>query len=493
MLTVRIRLAVLVLAASHGLASAQTAGPDVLARQASAAMKSGDFARAEELYRELTELFPDEPGLALNLGLARYSSGKFDEALVELDRFLRVHPGHAAAWLLVGISYQKLDQPASAVEPLRKAVDLDPGNKIARIELADALLRSEQAGRAVSVFGELAAEDRANPKAWLGLGLSYTELSRQASDELERSAPDSVYRHLLLAHSAHAQQRYRAAFGHYRAAMAVDPDLPGIRESVAEIYREIGRADWAAAELAKRTTAAPCPERRFSCWFESSEYTRILDASERSSSPESLYWRARALGQMARDAHEQLLSLPPSSAAFRLLASIEDLASRPRDAADAWRKAIEMEPSDPALRRNLLRSLRAAGMAEESVREAEALLRLRPESGAARFYAGDAMLELGRVDEAIPLLEAAISRDANDDQVRGSLATAYLRAGRGSDAIPHLEAALRAGEDERLLFQLARAYQSAGRSEDARSALERRRAAMAGLQDASVSNEITAP
>lgn len=493
MLTVPIRLAVFALAASLGLASAQPAGPDVLARQASTAMKSGDFARAEVLYRQLTEMFPEEARLALNLGLAQYSSGKFAEALVQLDRFLRAHPDHAPAWTLVGTSYQKLDQPARAVQPLQRAVELDPSNRIARLELADALLRSEQPDRAASVFEELAAEDRANPKAWLGLGLSFTELSRQASDALERSAPNSAYRLLLLAHSAQAQQRYRAAFGHYRAAMAVDPGVPGIHESVAEIYRELGRADWADAELAKRMPLAPCAERQFACWFESSEYARILDATGGFESPESLYWRARALSRMARDAHEELLALPPSSAAYRLLASIEDLAGRPRDAAEAWRKAIEMEPTDPALRRNLLRSLRTAGLAEDSIREAEALLRRRPDSAEARFYAGASMLELGRVDEAIPLLEAAIGKSTNDDQVRASLATAYLRAGRGSEAIPHLEAALESGEDQRLLFQLARAYQSAGRSDDARSALERRRAAMSALPASSVSNEITPP
>ena len=493
MLIVRISLAVLALAAWHGRANAQRAEPEDLAGRASAAMKSGDFSAAESLYRRLTEMFPDEPGLTLNLGLAQYSSGKFAEALVQLERFLQVHPEHAPAWLLVGTSYQKLDQPARAVQPLQKAVGLDPRNKFARLELADALLRSDQAERAASFFEELASADRANPRAWLGLGLSYTELSRRASDALERSAPNSAYRLLLLAHSAQAQRRYRAAFGHYRAAMAIDPRAPGGHEAVAAIYRETGRADWAAEELAKRGPAAPCAERQLACWFESSEFARILDASAGSESPEALYWRARALGRMASDAHEQLLSLPPSSATYRLLGSIEDLAGRPRDAAEAWRRAIALEPSDPALRRNLLRSLRSAGLAEESIREAEALLRLRPESSAARFYAGDSMLELGRVDEAIPLLEAANRTNASDDQVRASLATAYLRAGRGSEAIPHLEAALLAGEDERLLFQLARAYQSAGRSEDARTALERRRAAMSAQSAASMSNEITPP
>ncbi len=493
MVRVRHWLAVFALAGMHGMASGQPAEPDALAQRASAAMKSRDFATAERIYRQLTELFPEEPGLALNLGLAQYSSGRFADALAQLNRFLRAHPDHGPAWLLVGISHQKLDQPALAVEPLQMAVELDPDSRIARLELADSLLRSGQAGRAASDFQELAAHDRANPRAWLGLGLSYTALSSQVADELERTAPDSAYHLLLLAHSAEAQRRFRAAFRYFRAAGALDPNAPGIHEAIAEIYRESGRADWAVAELAKRPPAIPCEQRQFACWFEIGDFDRVLRESEGAAKAESLYWRARALSRKARDAHEHLLALPPSSAAFRLLASIEDLAGRSKDAAEAWRKAIALDPSDPALRRNLLRSLRSAGLRNDSIREAEALRRLRPESAAARFYAGDAMLELGRVDEAIPLLEAAARSNGGDVRTRASLATAYLRAGRGPDAIPHLEAALKAGEDERLLFQLSRAYQAAGRPADARSALARRSAAIAARPTATVSNEITPP
>lgn len=483
----------LAFAISSLLASGQGEDPSALARQASTAMKSGRFETAERIYRDLVREFPAEPGLGLNLALAQYSSGKFEEALKHFRRFLEAHPDHAPAWLLVGVSHQKLDRPAEAVQPLQRAVKLDPGNRIAKLELADAFLRSGKPDRAASAFLELARIEGSNPKAWLGLGLSYTELSRSAAETLERTAPRSAHHQLLLAHSAQAQRRYRAAFRHYRAALAVDPASPGAHEAVAEIYREIGRSDWADTELAKVPRKAPCADRKMECWFEAGNMDGILSDSESKSTAEFLYWRARALGAMAREAHQQLLSLPPSAAGFRLLASIEDLNGRASDAAAAWRRAVEMEPADTALRRGMLRSLNAAGMYQESIREAEALLQLRPKSAVGRFYLGDAMLELGRVDEAIPVLEAAARIDAADNRIRVSLATAYLRAGRGADAIPHLEAALRGGDDERLLFQLSRAYQLAGRPDEARAALERRRTALAGRGALPTADEITPP
>lgn len=471
-------------------ASGQVADPASVARRASAAMKGRDFETAERLFGQLSRTFPDEPGLALNLGLARYSLGKFDEALVDLNRFLRAQPDHGPAWLIVGISHQKLDRPHEAVGPLQRSVDLNPGNRIARLELADALLRSGRPESALTEFRRLQQQDSSDPRVWLGLGLSYTELSSRAAEALERAAPSSAYHRLLLGHSALARQRYRAAFGHYRAAQALDPEAPGTHEFVAEIYRQTGRADWASAELSKSRPRAPCEQRRLECGFEAGDLDQVLLESEGRVTPESLYWRARAFAGKARIAHERLMDLPPSSASYRLLASIEDLAGRSAGAVRAWRQAIRLAPDDVALRRNLLRSLSAAGLQEESIGEARALLQIHPESVAARYHAGRAMLELGRVDEAVPLLEGVAGLDA---RARVPLATAYLRSGRGSEAIPLLEAALGDAEDERLLFQLSRAYQSAGRTADARSALERRQRAMSARPRASVSNEITPP
>lgn len=486
-------LVALALALVQGFAVAQPVDATALARQATAAMRARDFGTAERIYRRLVGLFPEEPGLALNLGLALYSSGQFPAAIEQLDRFLDAQPDHAPAWLLVGMSHQKLDSPSQAVGPLRRAVALDPGNRIARLELADALLLSDQPAAAAREFSRLASQESGNAKAWLGLGLSYTELSGNASDELERTAPNSAYHRLLLARSAEAAGRFRAAFAHYRAAESIDPKLPGLHDAIAEVYERAGHRDWARAERAKREQAESCEVRPLPCLFETGAFDRVIEASEQAPSPAALYWRARAFAGKARQAHERLLALPPSASAFRLAGTIEDLAGNPREAADAWRRALELEPGNRSLRISLLRSLRSAGLHEESIQVANVLIAQRPDSVDGLFHSGDALLQLGRVDEAIPLLSKAVRLSGGEHAMRISLSTALLRAGRGPEAIPHLEAALQGQENERLLFQLSRAYQAAGRSEDARTALRRRSAAIAAQASVPVPDEISAP
>lgn len=105
-------------------------------------MRAGKFAAAERAYRQLLEIYPEEPGLIMNLGLAQHSSGKYDDAIAQFRSALELNPNLAPAWLLTGVGLQKLARHSEAAEALVKAVALDPQNRIARFELADALLRS---------------------------------------------------------------------------------------------------------------------------------------------------------------------------------------------------------------------------------------------------------------------------------------------------------------------------------------------------------------
>lgn len=62
------------------------ADPD-RARQANQAYEQGDYARAEEGYRDAIRENPDDPRLHFNLGNALAQQGKIDEALESFQRF----------------------------------------------------------------------------------------------------------------------------------------------------------------------------------------------------------------------------------------------------------------------------------------------------------------------------------------------------------------------------------------------------------------------
>ena len=66
-------------------ASAQSPDWALKSHQAKEAMTAHKFDVAVSLYREMTQAFPDNPGLAMNLGLALHSASEYADAIREFE------------------------------------------------------------------------------------------------------------------------------------------------------------------------------------------------------------------------------------------------------------------------------------------------------------------------------------------------------------------------------------------------------------------------
>ena len=452
---------------------AQPPGLAAKSQQAAEAMREKRFSEAAALYRELAIANPNHPELTMNLGLALHSSRQYTEAVKQFQSAVKLKPGLGPAWFFLGLDYQKLGEPDKAVQPLERALELQPGNHVALLELADALHALGRYDQAISRFQQLAEAQRTNSKAWLGLGLTYASLSKNAADQLEKLAPRSAYRFLLLAHSRADQKQYRSAFYYYRQALAKHSNLPGAHKDLAEIYRETGHPDWAAQEEQKANeTAVACDQEPLRCRFSDGLYEEVAAAAQADQKPKNLYWLARAYAELASRAHRKLAELPPSGELHQLMAAIHDIHLRHREAADEWRKALESRPGDRRIRVRLAKSLWSGRDYETMNPLVEELLKTSP-SPELRFLLGDALLNQQEIEKAIPHLEAVVSGSPEMLRARRSLARAYLRAGQELKAIPHLRAALPIDEDGSLHYQLARAYQSTGEATKAKETLRK--------------------
>lgn len=144
---------------------------------------------------------------------------------------------------------------------------------------------------------------------------------------------------------------------------------------------------------------------------------------------------ARRLARDARRAGENL-------SANRWFALGMDLeAAAPDDARDAYRRALELDPSHTEARLNLGRLLQESGR----VAEAEAHYRAVLASAAAvaptaLFNLGTALEDLGRTGEAIAAYRETIAADAGFADAHFNLARLYERTGRRAAAIRHFGA-----------------------------------------------------
>src|SRR5207245_1957378 len=123
--------------------------------------------------------------------------GRPREALKHLEQIKAAETGNSHFWFLLGIEYQKIQQPAKAVYPLERAVALAPHDVDYRLELGDAYLGSGALARATETFRALSAERPDDPRFLAGLARAELAMSGDAYKALVQAAPESSF-HLAL-------------------------------------------------------------------------------------------------------------------------------------------------------------------------------------------------------------------------------------------------------------------------------------------------------
>jgi tetratricopeptide (TPR) repeat protein len=163
-----------------------------------------------------------------------------------------------------------------------------------------------------------------------------------------------------------------------------------------------------------------------------------------------------------------LLSLPqapqvqaqhsPTEAAFNRAMVLQQQSQWP-EAADAWRKFLELEPRHAGAHANLGAVLSRLGQYDEAVKSYDNALRFNPQLTQALFNLGVAHYRAGQFPKAAEALARYLAASPDAWQARQMLGLALLELSRDEEAAPLLESALKANpQDASLLFGLGMAY-----------------------------------
>jgi predicted Zn-dependent protease len=430
---------------------AQTQDPAQEAQGANELVTKGKVEEAIPIYERLVQAFPSNPGLLLNLCIAEFKAGRYQNAIEHARAALKLNPDLAPANLFLGASYLELDTPANALDPLGKALQAMPNDANAHVMLAEALLVSRSFEEALQQFRKSSELLPESPKVWYGLGQVYDALSERAAHDLATKFPDSVYSLVLAGDSYLRQRRFGSAFVAYRDALARGPAIPGIHAGLARIYRQTGHSEWAVREETLETDAAH------------SQATQ--------SGPAACYSSSKSYRELADQAYDRLAQLPPSLESHLRTAKRLDADGRHREAAAEWRKALELAPGNFQVEIGLAWSLYEIRDFDSILPVLSRVLKEYPESAEANFLYGATLLNLEQPDAAIPYLDAALHRDPQMQAAHAALGQAFLREGKPDQAIPHLKTAIASDEDGNAHFQLFRAYKLNGNNQLANQAL----------------------
>ncbi len=222
-----------------------------------------DNNQFEAALSPLQKFLAEKPDIAwahFQLAYAYTALKRTDEARAEYERATTLDPKMSEAFLNLGILLTEKD-PAAAVAPLRRAVDLLPAQSRPRFLLGLAQERSGDIPAAAESYESALRLDPRDVETVIHLGNLYAGLKRysdaearfRAALELEPKSPQAL---LGLAQSLDAQKKPEAAAA-YRDYLAVQPDTPGAQSRVIHLLLEQKQYDAALAELDRVDTGKP--------------------------------------------------------------------------------------------------------------------------------------------------------------------------------------------------------------------------------------------
>jgi tetratricopeptide (TPR) repeat protein len=115
------------------------------------------------------------------------------------------------------------------------------------------------------------------------------------------------------------------------------------------------------------------------------------------------------------------------------------LAGKPEQAVPIYQQLIRTSPNSPDLRVDLCIAQFKARHYKDSIEQAKAALRLRPELPSANLFLGASYVELGEFAAALPPLEKALEAQPNERNARLMLAQALSGAQRYEEAVEQFQ------------------------------------------------------
>jgi tetratricopeptide (TPR) repeat protein len=188
---------------------------------------------------------------------------------------------------------------------------------------------------------------------------------------------------------------------------------------------------------------------------------------------EALYWSVKANEQLADQALEHFEQMEPNSEQTHLLLGDSYRQRKLFDnARTEYRKALEIQPNDPAALLGLASADFGVGDSGDAVKTARAALDQRPSDPELNLLMGEVLVEQHSFAQAEPYLNRSLAaKPQMVTRVHALLGRVYEETGRTTQALEQLRLGLPSDTDGTVHYQLARVYRQMGDEKDASVAL----------------------
>jgi len=206
------------------LSKAYPTNPEPYAHLGLLEARQEHFGDAVSFYRKALKLNPQMQGLRLNLGLALFKDGEYQQAIEIFDPLLKAEPASSPEAqklrILVGMAHYGLGQYPAAIPYLQQASANDEQNLPLLLNLAHSCLLSKQFPCVLDAFHKLVAANAESAEADMLVG--------EALDEMSDT---------------------NGALRELRAAAAINPKLPNVHFGIGYLLWTQGQYTESAKEF----------------------------------------------------------------------------------------------------------------------------------------------------------------------------------------------------------------------------------------------------
>ena len=485
----------------------------------------GQNAQAEALLNKYLTRAPNDlkaARLAATAALQQRAAARAIEYLKPLaDRM----PADTATLTVLGNAYMADRKPDLALQQFEKAAALDPDDPKIQTQVALSEIDTGQGQQGLDALEHVFASESGATVA--GPTLVLTELRANHVDRAAEVAESLIQRdnknptyHTLLGITRAAQRDYPAAERSFRAALAIDPELPSATRDLAQLYAETGRAEeakkvyndllakkpdditallgladlyiagkkWADASDVinrARTTARndPAPSLKLINLYElrqdwnSAKTVAAELATQFPGDPSVLVAQGRAQFESgdvngAISSYKRAHELAPRTISIlsRYLALLNS-AKYFTEARGVLEDAISLDPRNNSLKADLIRVEAKIDGVDAAVSKASLLEKDDPKNNIYALVSAELYDNAGRAKDAQAVLEKAIVDRPSDKSVAIALSRIYSSAGNLAKAETVLGDRLKTDpKDATIEAALAQLYLTAGRTDDAKRA-----------------------
>lgn len=207
----------------------------------------GKYWQALQSFSKVFELYPDNPDVAFNYGMALQTLGQYQRAIAPLLKALEGRPADPDAHRSLAVCYVSLGRLEEGVAELEKSFSLDSSNIHTLFYLAVSYHKLRQDDKANQILQLMAERNTGSPltAVYLARALRFNKNCPAAEKIIERAiqlAPELVEVHFERGSIARCQNRVEEAERSLQEALRLDPERPALNVALGEVYL-LGRRD----------------------------------------------------------------------------------------------------------------------------------------------------------------------------------------------------------------------------------------------------------